>query len=105
MDCRHEQVARLDGYGGQSRYDICLPYHKSFARAHSSCSYPTDTIALLSKHCSELLIHAADVEGLCQGIDEELVGRLGEWLSDQDDQVECTYAGGARCEFVGDHSV
>lgn len=23
--------------------------------------------------CSEFLIHAADVEGLCQGIDEELV--------------------------------
>lgn len=23
--------------------------------------------------CSEFLIHAADVEGLCQGIDEQLV--------------------------------
>ncbi len=25
---------------------------------------------------SEFLIHAADVEGLCQGIDEELVSRM-----------------------------
>lgn len=29
----------------------------------------------MEKYCSELLIHAADVEGLCQGIDEELVTR------------------------------
>lgn len=32
-----------------------------------------ESINLLSKHCSEFLIHAADVEGLCKGIDEELV--------------------------------
>jgi phosphoribosylformimino-5-aminoimidazole carboxamide ribotide isomerase len=33
----------------------------------------TESLDLLSQYCSELLIHAADVEGLCQGIDEELV--------------------------------
>jgi phosphoribosylformimino-5-aminoimidazole carboxamide ribotide isomerase len=27
----------------------------------------------LSEYCSEFLVHAADVEGLCLGIDEELV--------------------------------
>lgn len=32
-----------------------------------------DSIKLIEQYCSELLIHAADVEGLCQGIDEELV--------------------------------
>lgn len=53
-----------------------------------------DSIALVEKYCSELLIHAADVEGLCQGIDEELVERLGEWAS-----VPCTYAGGAKGEW------
>ncbi|KAG7096962.1 hypothetical protein E1B28_004359 [Marasmius oreades] len=31
------------------------------------------SLSLLSEYCSEFLIHAADVEGLCQGIDEELV--------------------------------
>lgn len=49
------------------------------------------TLDMLSAHCSEFLIHAADVEGLCQGIDEELVQRLGEWVS-----IPTTYAGGAR---------
>lgn len=32
-----------------------------------------DSIKRIEQYCSELLIHAADVEGLCQGIDEELV--------------------------------
>ena len=35
-------------------------------------------------------IHAADVEGLCRGIDSELVARLGEWTP-----LPTTYAGGA----------
>ncbi|CAE6531382.1 unnamed protein product [Rhizoctonia solani] len=49
------------------------------------------SLDLLSKYCSEFLIHAADVEGLCQGIDESLVTRLGEWST-----IPVTYAGGAR---------
>ena len=49
------------------------------------------SLDLLTNHCSEFLIHAADVEGLCQGIDEELVERLGEWVT-----IPTTYAGGAR---------
>ncbi|SCV71255.1 BQ2448_2843 [Microbotryum intermedium] len=40
---------------------------------------------------SEFLVHAADVEGLCQGIDEQLVEKLGQWCS-----IPTTYAGGAR---------
>ena len=34
---------------------------------------PTESLDLLSEYCSEFLIHAADVEGLCKGIDEDLV--------------------------------
>ncbi|HAT10577.1 MAG TPA: phosphoribosylformimino-5-aminoimidazole carboxamide ribotide isomerase [Planctomycetes bacterium] len=45
----------------------------------------------MASACSELLIHAADVEGLCNGIDEELVERLGRWSP-----IPVTYAGGAR---------
>ena len=37
------------------------------------------------------MIHAADVEGLCRGIDEELVQRLGEWVT-----IPTTYAGGGK---------
>ncbi|CAG8465783.1 2743_t:CDS:2 [Paraglomus occultum] len=36
-------------------------------------------------------VHAADVEGLCQGIDRELVERLAEWTT-----IPTTYAGGAN---------
>lgn len=45
----------------------------------------------LAEHCAEFLIHAADVEGLCGGIDEELVAMLGEWKG-----LPLTYAGGIR---------
>ncbi len=38
---------------------------------------------------SELLIHAADVEGLCSGIDAELVVEMGRW-----GKLPMTYAGG-----------
>ncbi len=48
-------------------------------------------LARLASSCSEFLIHAADVEGLCNGIDEELVDRLGRWSP-----IPVTYAGGAR---------
>ena len=51
----------------------------------------SESISLLEQHCSELLIHAADVEGLCRGIDEELVQRLGEWVN-----IPTTYAGGGK---------
>ncbi len=48
-----------------------------------------DTLDTLAEHCAEFLIHAADVEGLCQGIDEELVTFLGSWKG-----RPMTYAGG-----------
>jgi phosphoribosylformimino-5-aminoimidazole carboxamide ribotide isomerase len=50
-----------------------------------------ESIAMLEPYCSEFLIHAADNEGLQQGIDVELVTRLSEWCS-----IPVTYAGGAR---------
>ena len=49
------------------------------------------TLNELAKHCDEFLIHAADVEGLQQGIDADLVNLLGQFK-----QVPMTYAGGAR---------
>jgi len=50
-----------------------------------------DTLSKLSGHCAEFLVHAVDVEGLCRGIDAELVERLGEWAA-----IPTTYAGGAN---------
>jgi phosphoribosylformimino-5-aminoimidazole carboxamide ribotide isomerase len=49
-----------------------------------------DTLASLAGACAEFLIHAVDVEGLCRGIDAELVENLGRWTP-----LPATYAGGA----------
>ena len=49
------------------------------------------TIAELEKHCAEFLVHAADVEGLQAGIDQDLVSLLGNCCN-----LPVTYAGGAR---------
>jgi phosphoribosylformimino-5-aminoimidazole carboxamide ribotide isomerase len=50
-----------------------------------------ETLESLSKYCAEFLVHAVDVEGLCQGIDEQIVRHLAEWCP-----IPVTYAGGAK---------
>jgi len=50
-----------------------------------------ETLKKFSAYCNEFLIHAVDVEGLCRGIDGELVARLGAWSP-----IPMTYAGGAN---------
>ena len=49
-----------------------------------------ETLDSLAPLCDEFLIHAADVEGLCGGIDRDLVALLGAW-----GKCPITYAGGA----------
>jgi phosphoribosylformimino-5-aminoimidazole carboxamide ribotide isomerase len=50
-----------------------------------------ETLHQLSAYCAEYLVHAADVEGKCRGIDEDLVRILGEHSP-----IPSTYAGGAK---------
>jgi phosphoribosylformimino-5-aminoimidazole carboxamide ribotide isomerase len=50
-----------------------------------------ETLQKFSAYCAEFLIHAVDVEGLCRGIDRELVEMLGRWTP-----IPTTYAGGAN---------
>jgi len=50
-----------------------------------------ETLERFSGYCAEFLIHAVDVEGLCRGIDRDLVTKLGEWTT-----LPTTYAGGAN---------
>lgn len=86
MVCGYEQVA--DNYRFRA--------HTGFVHLHlpwldrTLISY-AESISLLEPHCSEFLIHAADVEGLQRGIDHELVSKLAEWCS-----ISVTYAGGGR---------
>lgn len=49
------------------------------------------SLAEFSKHCAEFLIHAVDVEGLCRGMDLELIEKLASWTT-----IPTTYAGGAK---------
>jgi phosphoribosylformimino-5-aminoimidazole carboxamide ribotide isomerase len=57
----------------------------------SSTPVERETFERLAEYCSEFLVHATDVEGLCRGIDEALVTLLGDACS-----IPSTYAGGAR---------
>jgi len=50
-----------------------------------------DALAELAGSCAEFLVHAADVEGRCDGIDPKLVEFLG-----QSARIPVTYAGGAH---------
>lgn len=45
----------------------------------------------LSDYCAEFLIHAVDVEGKTNGIEQELVALLGSW-----GRIPMTYAGGVH---------
>ena len=51
----------------------------------------SELLTKLAGSCAEFLIHAADVEGLCRGIDRELVEKLAQWTP-----LPMTYAGGAK---------
>ncbi|QEG21082.1 phosphoribosylformimino-5-aminoimidazole carboxamide ribotide isomerase [Mariniblastus fucicola] len=46
----------------------------------------------LAPYCSEFLVHAADVEGKCDGVDRELVELLSGF-----ENRKLTYAGGVAC--------
>lgn len=47
------------------------------------------TLETLACYCDEFLVHAVDVEGKANGIEEELVWMLGNWQG-----IPVTYAGG-----------
>lgn len=57
----------------------------------TSMAVNAESLKELAAHCAEFLVHAADVEGLQSGIDEQLVTLLGNVS-----EVPVTYAGGAR---------
>lgn len=53
------------------------------------------TLDTLAGYCDEFLIHAVDVEGKNQGIEEDLVRQLGAW-SKSAEKISITYAGGVH---------
>jgi phosphoribosylformimino-5-aminoimidazole carboxamide ribotide isomerase len=57
----------------------------------TSTAITPETLGYFSQFCFEFLIHAADVEGKCQGIEVDLIADLAEWVP-----IPTTYAGGVR---------
>ncbi len=93
-----ERLATLRARAGAERLVIdlsCRRTAEGWTVAMNRWQTPTDlavtpaTLDALAGSCAEFLIHAADVEGLCGGIDEELVTLLGGWAG-----KPMTYAGG-----------
>lgn len=56
-----------------------------------------ETLDMLKEYCDEFLIHAVDVEGKSQGIEQELVKKLGSWKAIKGNENHAiTYAGGVH---------
>ena len=83
----------IDGFGhetldfGLSEYFVVTDRWQKFTELVVNA----ETLKKFSGFCAEFLIHAVDVEGLCKGIDRELVEKLGQWTP-----LPTTYAGGAN---------
>lgn len=98
LEDRLEKMIRV---AGRERLVIDLSCRRDAAGGWTVCmnrwqtrtSLPVTPAVLdaLAEHCAEFLIHAADVEGQCRGMDEELLQLLGDW-----GEIPVTYAGGAR---------
>lgn len=94
-----EMVEAVSRYGGKERIVLdlsCKRVGGEFIVAMDRWTRLTDmkvttaSLQLLASYCSEFLVHAADVEGLCRGIDEDLIRLLAS------SPIPCTYAGGAK---------
>lgn len=85
LSCRETTTAH------ETRWVVCI--NKWHTLTDSVLS--ADLLERVSEYCDELLIHAADVEGLCKGIDERLVLKLGQWCP-AGFEGKIVYAGGAK---------
>ena len=50
-----------------------------------------ESLQFFAGFCGEFLIHAADVEGKCEGVAQDLLGDLADWAT-----IPTTYAGGVK---------
>jgi phosphoribosylformimino-5-aminoimidazole carboxamide ribotide isomerase len=95
-----ERLKALAGAVGRNRLVLDLSCRKKgadyFVVTHrwqkfTEMKIEPETLGRLAEWCDEFLVHAADVEGLCRGVDLELVEKLGRWSP-----RPATYAGGAN---------
>jgi phosphoribosylformimino-5-aminoimidazole carboxamide ribotide isomerase len=84
---RQRLVIDLSCRQRQGRYYVVTDRWQKFTEVEIS----PESLAFFAAFCSEFLIHAADVEGKCAGVAEDLVADLAEWTP-----LPTTYAGGVR---------
>ena len=76
-----------DLYDSSKRYMIVTDRWQKLTDVELS----PETLDTLSEYCDEFLVHAADVEGKQEGIEENVAAILGEWA-----KKPITYAGGVH---------
>ena len=95
-----ERLARLVARVGRARLVLDLSCRKRDGRysvvtdrwqKFTAVAVNPASLDRLAGSCAEFLIHAADVEGRCEGVAADLVGMLGGWQG-----LPVTYAGGIR---------
>lgn len=95
-DMLHELVRKI----GQKNLVLDLSARKKDGRylivtdrwqKYTDVELTEKTLDELASYCDEFLVHAVDVEGKANGIEEELVGLLGDW-----GKIPITYAGGVH---------
>lgn len=84
---RERLVIDLSCRKRQDRYYVVTDRWQKF----TGVEIGRESLAYFAGFCSEFLIHAADVEGQCAGVDADLVADLAEWTP-----IPTTYAGGVR---------
>jgi phosphoribosylformimino-5-aminoimidazole carboxamide ribotide isomerase len=96
LSCRRKPLTRRDATlspsdgvrdGVRGDYYVVTDRWQKF----TELAVTAENLRKLAGSCAEFLIHAVDVEGLCHGIDRELVEKLGRWTP-----IPTTYAGGAN---------
>jgi phosphoribosylformimino-5-aminoimidazole carboxamide ribotide isomerase len=92
LSCRRKPLTRRDAIlspldGARDDYFVVTDRWQKF----TELAINAENLRKLAGSCAEFLVHAVDVEGLCRGIDRELVGMLGRWTP-----IPATYAGGAN---------
>ncbi|CEP60617.1 1-(5-phosphoribosyl)-5- ((5-phosphoribosylamino)methylideneamino)imidazole-4-carboxamide isomerase HIS6 LALA0_S01e15060g [Lachancea lanzarotensis] len=85
LSCRKVETA------GESQWIVAMNKWQKLTNVVLS----KETFTWMSQYADEFLIHAADVEGLCRGVDEVLIAKLYEWTEDLP-HLKIVYAGGAK---------
>lgn len=95
-----DRLAKLTAQVGRSRLVLDLSCRKRDGQyfvvtdrwqKFTELTLTHPTLEKLSPFCDEFLVHAVDVEGLCKGVDLEMVRLLGKSTP-----LPTTYAGGAK---------